>query len=205
MAGLLFGATEGMVRVSLGGRAFDFRNGDHRQKFHEQQVHHEKRTEGANIQSSIPAGRHILAPVRGQKILVQRANHDDEAFAPHADIDQHTDDEQQHQIRAYFLEPQQLGHADVDADQNPAHDHVSMAEETMAEHPTLIGITAVPGDEKFHHVDVVNDETADQGQFGNRGDVALGDDVFESTTFTQRDDEDQHHAEAAKHGANDEI
>ena len=42
--------------------------------------------------------RHIFAPVRRQKILIQRADHDDEALAPHADVDEQADDEQQLKI-----------------------------------------------------------------------------------------------------------
>ena len=124
---------------------------------------------------------------------------------PHAEVDEQADDEQRREIGADFFEPEQLRHAHVDADENPAQIPVGVAEEPVAEHPAFIGIAAVPRDEKFHQVDVVNDQAADQGQLGHLVNVAAGDDVFQTAQFAQRNQQHQHHAEAAEHRADDEV
>ena len=147
----------------------------------------------------------IRAPVRRQIILIQRADDDDETLAPHAEIDEHANDEQRDEVRADFFEPQQLRHADVDADEHPAKKHVGMAEETVAEHPAFIRVAAIPRDENFHQVDVINDEAADQTELGDLVKVALGDDVFQVAQLAQRGQQHQHHAKAAEHRADDEV
>ena len=75
----------------------------------------------------------------------------------------------------------------------------------MAEYPAFIRIAAIPRDEKFHHVDIVNDEAADQRELRHFVHVTQRDDFFEAAPFAQRNQKHQHHAEAAEHRADDEV
>ena len=80
-----------------------------------------------------------------------------------------------------------------------------MAEEPVAENPAFVRIAAIPRDEKFHQVDVINDEAADQGELRHGCDVAFRDDVFEVAQFPQRNQKHEHHAKTAEDCADDEV
>ena len=80
-----------------------------------------------------------------------------------------------------------------------------MAEQAVAEHPGVVRIAGIPRDEIFHHVDVAHDATHQQRHFADPVNVPQGDDVFEMAQFAQRNQQHQHHAEAAKDRAGHEV
>src|SRR6202043_3241054 len=111
-------------------------NRDHRQKADEQKIHREKHAERAEIRADVHPGLFVKAPVRRQKILIQRADDDGKALEPHADVDENGENENEFQVLPDTLEPKQLRHEKIDHKHDPAAIPISMTEQPMTEHPT---------------------------------------------------------------------
>ena len=71
--------------------------------------------------------------------------------------------------------------------------------------PRWLPCCAPARDEKFLQVNGVNDEAADQGELGDLVNVAHRDDVFETAPLAERNQNNEHHAEAAEHGTDHEV
>ena len=94
----------------------------HRHRGHELQEEQEQRREeadGAGEQADVHPGRGVDAPAGGQEVPVQRGDDDDEALAPHADVDQQRGHPDDGQVGAGLLEPEDLRDDDVADDHQP--------------------------------------------------------------------------------------
>src|SRR5262245_38545793 len=105
-----------MMRVGLRGDAFDFGNGDHREKFYEQKEAREKQSERADVSANIDVGGPVVTAAGREEFAMEADDDDNEALEPHADVDDDRDDEHNDEIVARPFEPEDLGHNDVGND-----------------------------------------------------------------------------------------
>src|ERR1051326_5291864 len=144
-----------MMRIGLRSDAFNFGDGDHRQKSNEQQEAGEKEAERADVGANIDFAWTKIAPTGGQKIAVQRNDNDDKSLKPHADVHNDRNDEHKPQRLPALFEPKHLGHDDV-RNHNQKPRPLIRAERAIHEMELLHWTAAVPGDEEFHRVGVTD-------------------------------------------------
>src|SRR6185369_17738001 len=80
---------------------------------HEEQEEREEDAERADEGPNLDARRRIMMPGGRQEILGERSHDDDEALEPHADVDEHADDENGNVVPAQRLDPEDLRRKDV--------------------------------------------------------------------------------------------
>src|SRR5690242_13296728 len=127
--------------VGLRQQRLYFEDRNHRHEAQEQQERGQEQAERAGIQHEVPLRRRIMRPRRGHEVVGERRHDDHEALEPHADADDQRHDEQQAEVLAYALEPQQLHHADVDRDQRPVRPCV-LAGHAVPHHEALVRAAA---------------------------------------------------------------
>ncbi len=75
----------------------------------------------------------------------------------------------------------------------------------LEEEEGLVRVPAVPGHEVLHEVAVAHDHGGHEHHLGHVLQVTVGDDVLEVEGLARRDDEGQHHREAAEDRAGHEV
>ena len=69
-------------------------DGNHRQHPDEQEEQRDEQANRAEEGHDVPARRPVHPPRRGQEVAVQAGDDDHEALEPHADVDEHRNEEQ---------------------------------------------------------------------------------------------------------------
>src|SRR5436305_1168221 len=69
-------------------------DGDDGQEAYEEEHEEEEEADGSEEHREVEDGRRVHAPRGGQEVAVKTYRDDDEALQPHADVDEHGDDEE---------------------------------------------------------------------------------------------------------------
>ena len=125
---------------------------------------------------------------------MQAGDYDDEAFQPHADIDNNRNDPQNQGVGPDFLEPKKLRVNNVAENQTPVEDRIGPGH-PVHYHVAFVGISAEVAEEGFNRVTIGNDQASSQGDFGHVVQVAHSNDVVQPIKLADRDHQGQNHAE----------
>src|SRR5919107_819962 len=193
-----------LLYLRLGHHRPHLEDGDDGQEAYEEQQEEEEEADGSEEHREVEEGRRVGAPGGGQEVPVQAHGDDDEALKPHADVDEHRDDEEHHVAVAHAPNPDELRDDDVADQQRPVEEGVR-PEEAVHDHELFVGVRAVPRRERLHHVAVADDEARREHHLRGVAEVALGYEVFEPVELAERYQQRQHHREARVDGARDEV
>src|SRR6266566_7041010 len=142
------------MRVRFRHGSLHLRHRDHWQKTDEEQKERSKNPERANVCPDIHPGWNKQAPGRRKKITMQSTDDNDEALEPHAGVYAHADEIDDIDIPAAPPEPKELrGKHVAEEHADPPVPPVG-TKDAIPKRESLVGISAVPGQEKFHHVGV---------------------------------------------------
>src|SRR6516225_6905510 len=187
---------------------FDFRQGNYREEFGEQEVAGEKQAKSPHVKTDFPSGRSIIGtPATRYIVPVNGRDDDHETFKPHTDIDDDGHKEGDGQVSPEFAEPENLRRQYVTSH----HDIVTPAvraeqvDPVLHEGPAFKFILPVPGHEQFGQV-----SASDDGP-GQHNDLVHDVDVFDGNIFFQFQDlpgnyqQGLHHGEPGEYGSGDKV
>src|SRR5439155_19036316 len=178
--------------------------GDRGKNADKQENQHDEHTDGADVGGPIPEGRAVAAPGRGHEVARQADNHDDEPLEPHADVHDDGHDEEDHDVVADLVKPQQLGRQDVAQNQRVV-ERCIRALKTLLDEKNVKLVSTVKRKEKLEEVAVSNDEAGGQHDLGHVVQMAHGDVVLEAIRLAQGNRDGDDHGKAGIDGSRHEI
>ena len=194
-----------VMRISFRQDNFHFRHRNHRQEPNEKKEERQENAESAGERPDIDPGRVEHAPRRRDEVAVQTAHDDDETLEPHPGVHAHADEVNDVDVEAEFLEPKKLRRNEV------AEEHADPpvppigTENAVIEREFFVLVAAIPRDEKLHRVGVGNDRAGQQNDLRHFVDVLRRDDVLQLVNRARRNQQREHHGEAAEDRARHEI
>src|SRR5215831_16897097 len=130
----------------------DFRHGNNREEFREQEVTGKEQTKCSQVETYLPyCGPVISTPATRQIIAINGGNNDHKPFEPHTDIYNHRHKEGNCQVPAQFAEPEDLRRKHI----TTHHQVIAPSERTEHIHavlhkgPSFILVHAVPCHKQF--------------------------------------------------------
>jgi len=135
---------------------------------------------------------------------VQADDDDDETLEPHADENYAGDEEQRDGTGAQSANPEHLRNKNIADEQRPVSPHIG-AMQSIPEGEGVVAVSAVPAHKGLNTVTVGYDQSGGEHDFCGILQVALGDEIFQSVDFSDRNREHQHHCEPGIDCTGDEV
>src|SRR5207245_4194198 len=181
-----------------------FCNGNRGENPDEQKDQHDKHADGTNEGGPIPEGGLVAAPCGRVEVAGQADDHDDKTLEPHTSVHDDRHDEEDHDVVAHLVRPQQLRRQDVANNQRVVERSIRTVQPLLDKEDVEF-VSAIDGKEKLEEVAVGHDKAGGEHDLGHVIQMAHGDVVFEAIRFSQRNCDANYHSEARIDSAGHEI
>ena len=139
-----------VMRIRFRQNDLNFGHRDHGQEANEQKEERKENSVRPDECPDIHPRRVKHAPGRREKITMQAADDDDETLEPHAGVDAHADEENDEDVVAAPLEPEELWRKRVAKEHADPPVPPVGTEDAVPKGELFVGIAAIPSHEKLH-------------------------------------------------------
>ena len=188
----------------MGNDSLDFCNRNCRQEAQEQAEHRHEQSKASDECRNIPPGRGEVTPAGGQEVAVQGGHNDYETLKPHTDVDEDGCNEQEWDVRAKLLRPEELRRNNVAANHRPVSPGVG-TEESVDEGKAFVGVTTVPRHEELDAVRVTDESTGQQHDLRHVFEVANGNQVLQTEHNPRHNHQRHNHRESGEDRARNKV